>query len=189
MWNSFSLTNIRTLHHWISLSYILLLWSETNSLPMGTQRTIITSVLSIWSNHNKIPKTKIILTSGSNIAFGDILTRNVTTEEYQKHQQQHKKNPRDIKLFEEHDTPVSYQIQYDDDPNNTCNNFYSIHCKQGNDNNDLGLHNDGENFTLNSPTDKFPSTTIQVATDCFRRGRTSTNSDAYAYPQRNLWVR
>ena len=34
------------------------------------------------------------------------------------------------------------------------------------------MHNDGENFTLNSLSNEFPWTTIQSATDCFRLGRT-----------------
>ena len=34
------------------------------------------------------------------------------------------------------------------------------------------MHNDGENFTLNSLSNEFLSTTIQSATDCFRLGRT-----------------
>ena len=34
------------------------------------------------------------------------------------------------------------------------------------------MHNNGENFTLNSLSNEFPSTTIQSASDCFRLGRT-----------------
>ena len=34
------------------------------------------------------------------------------------------------------------------------------------------MHNDGENFTLNSLSNEFPSTTIQSSTDCFRQGKT-----------------
>ena len=34
------------------------------------------------------------------------------------------------------------------------------------------MHNHGENFTLNSLSNEFPTTTIQSATDCFRLGRT-----------------
>ena len=34
------------------------------------------------------------------------------------------------------------------------------------------MHNVGKNFTLNSLSNEFPSTTIQSATDCFRLGRT-----------------
>ena len=34
------------------------------------------------------------------------------------------------------------------------------------------MHNDGENFKLNSLSNEFPTATIQSATDCFRLGRT-----------------
>ena len=34
------------------------------------------------------------------------------------------------------------------------------------------MHIDGENFTQNSLSNEFPTTTIQSATDCFRLGRT-----------------
>ena len=34
------------------------------------------------------------------------------------------------------------------------------------------MHDDGENFTLNSLSNDFPTATIQSATDCFRLGRT-----------------
>ena len=44
----------------------------------------------------KFQNLKIIWTPGSNLAFPDILSRNVTLECYQKHQLQHKKIPRDI---------------------------------------------------------------------------------------------
>ena len=40
-----------------------------------------------------------------------------------------------------------------------------------NDNKVLRFLNDGENFTLNSLSNEFPSRTIQSATDCFRLGR------------------
>ena len=96
----------------------------------------------------------------------------MTVEEYQKHQLQHKKIPRDIEFYDEHGSPVTYRIQHDDNPNDTCNNFYPIHCQQGNENKVLRLRNDGENFTLNSLTYEFPTTTIQSATDCFLLGRT-----------------
>ena len=120
----------------------------------------------------KFQNLKIIWTPGSNHAFPDILSRNVTVDEYQKHQLQHKKIPRDIEFYDEHGSPVIYRIQHDDNPNDTCNDIYPTHCQQGNDNKVLRLHNDGENFTLNSLSHEFPTTTIQSATDCFRLGRT-----------------
>ena len=120
----------------------------------------------------KFQNLKIIWTPGSNPAFSDILSRNVTVEEYQKHQLQHRKIPRDIEFYDKQGCPKTYRIQYDDNPNDTCDDFYPIHCQQGNDKNVLRLHNDCDNFTLNSLSNEFSSTTIQSATDCFRLGKT-----------------
>ena len=93
-------------------------------------------------------------------------------DEFQKNQLQHKKVPRDIEFYDEHGSPVTYRIQHDDIPNDTCNDFCPIHCQQGNDNKVLRFHNDGENATLNSLSNEFPTATIQSTTDCFRLGKT-----------------
>ena len=108
----------------------------------------------------KFQNLKIIWTPGSNLAFPDILSRNVTVEEYQMHQLRHKRIPRDIEFFDEHGTPVSYQIQHED-----------IKYKRGNDEKILRLQNDGENFTVSSMLDEFPIISVQQASDCFRMGR------------------
>ena len=67
---------------------------------------------------------------------------------------------------------MTYRIQHDDNPNDTCNDFYPIHFQQGNDNKVLRLDNDGENVSRNNLSNEFPTTTIQSATDCFQLGRT-----------------
>ena len=143
---------------------ILYLWGRKGQLSHRFFRyqVIITNIQNL----------KNIWSPGSNLVFPDILSRNVTMEEYQKHQLQHRKIPRDIQFFHEHGSPVTYRIQHDDNPNDTCNDFYPIHCQQKNDNKVLRLHIDGENFTVNSLSNEFPTTTIQTATDCFRLGRT-----------------
>ena len=120
----------------------------------------------------KFQNLKIFWTPGSNLAFPDILSRHVTVEEYQKHQLQHNKLTRNIELYDEHGSPVTYRTQHDDNPNDTCNDFYPINCQLGNVNKVLRLHKDGEKFTLNSLSNEFVSTTVQSATDCFRLGRT-----------------
>ena len=120
----------------------------------------------------KSQNLKIIWTPGSNLAFPDILSRNVTVEENQRHQLKHKKIPRDKEFYDEHGSSVTYRIQHDDNPGDTCNDFYLNHCQKGNDNKVLRLHNDGEKSMLNSLSNEFPSTTIQSATDCFRLGIT-----------------
>ena len=143
---------------------ILYLWGRKGQLSRHffRYRVIIT----------KFQNLKSIWIPGSNLAFPDILSRNVTAEEYQRHQLNHMKIHRDIEFYDEHGSPVTYRIQHDDNPSYTCNDFYPIHCQQGNDNKVLRLHNDGENFTLNSLSNEIPSTTIQSATDCFRLGKT-----------------
>ena len=47
----------------------------------------------------KFKNLKIIWTPGSNLAFPDILSRNVTVEEYQMHQLRRKRIPRDIEFL------------------------------------------------------------------------------------------
>ena len=49
----------------------------------------------------KFQNLRIIWTPGSISAFPDILSRNITIEEYQMHQLQHKRIPRDIEFFDE----------------------------------------------------------------------------------------
>ena len=123
----------------------------------------------------KFQNLKIIWTPGSNLAFPDILSRNVTVEEYHKHQLRHKRFPRDIEFFDEPFTgpftPVTYQIQHEDNPNDTCIDFYPIKYKRGNEEKILRLQNDGEDFTVSSMLDEFPIISVQQASDCFRMGK------------------
>ena len=124
---------------------------------------------------------KIIRTPGSNLAFPDILSRNVTLEGYQKHQLQHKKIPRDIEFFDENGNPVLYKIQHEDNPHDTCNVFYPIHRQQGNDEKILRLQNDGESYTLNSISNEFP-TQPNLPQTVLAWARLLINSAAYAIP-------
>ena len=119
----------------------------------------------------KFQNLKIIWTPGSNLAFPDILSRNVTVEEYQMHQLRHKRIPRDIEFLDEHGTPVTYQIQHEDNPNDSCNDFYPIKYKRGHEEKILRLQNDGEDFTVSSMLDEFPIISVQQTSDCFRMGK------------------
>ena len=105
----------------------------------------------------KFQNLKIIWTPGSNLAFTDILCRIVTLERYQKHQLQRKRIPRDIEFLDENGKPIFYKIQHEDNPHDTCNDFYPIHRQQGSDEKILRLQNDGESCTLNSISIEFPT--------------------------------
>ena len=71
----------------------------------------------------KIQNFKIIWTPGLNLVLPDCLSRNITIEELRKHQLQHKRIPRDIEFYDEHGTAVSYQVQHEDNLNDTCNDL------------------------------------------------------------------
>ena len=115
---------------------------------------------------------KVIWTPGSNLAFPDILSRNLTIDEYQHHQLQHKKLPRGIQFFDEHAQQITYKISHDyTSAAESCNDFYPIHCQQGKGQKILRLHNDGENFSPNSISTDFATSSVQLAADCFRMGR------------------
>ena len=123
---------------------------------MWTQGTTVSSLFPIPSDHYEVPELENHLDAGSNLAFPDILSRNVTVEEDQMHQLTHKRIPRDIEFFDEHGTPVTYQIQHEDNPSDTCNDFYPIKYKRGTEEKILRLQNDGEDFTVSSMLDEFP---------------------------------
>ena len=142
---------------------ILYLWGRKEQLSHRFFRYQV-----IFTNFQNL---KIIWTPGSNLAFPDILSRNVTVEEYQMHQLRHKRIPRDIEFYDEHGTPVTYQIQHEDNPNGTCNDFYPIKYKRGNEEKILRLQNDGEDFTASSMLDEFPIISAQQALDCSRMGK------------------
>ena len=57
---------------------------------------------------------KIIRTPPPNLAFPDIISRNVMIDEYQHHQLQQKKPPGDIQFFDEHGHQIIYKINHDD---------------------------------------------------------------------------
>ena len=87
------------------------------------------------------------------------------------HQLQHKRIPSDIEFLDEKGTPISCQIQHEDNPNAICNDFYPIRYRRGGKEKILRLQIDGGDFTVSSPLDEFPMNSIQQASDCFRMGR------------------
>ena len=117
----------------------------------------------------KFQNLKIIWRPGSNLVFPDTLSRNVTIDEYQHHQLQHKELPQDIQFFDEHGQQmITYKINHDVTAADTCNDFYPIHCQEGKNQKVLRLHNDGENFSLNGISTDHTTPSVQLAAECFR---------------------
>ena len=82
-------------------------------------------------------------TPGSNLAFPDILSRNVTLSEANKLQLQHKEIPHDISFYDQDRHKVHYTIKHEDEQNAPCIDCYLIICQQGNTRKTLSFKNDG----------------------------------------------
>ena len=133
----------------------------------------------------KTQNLKIIWTPGSNLNFPVIVSQNVKVEDYQNYQLQHKEVLRIREFYDEHGSPITYRFQHDDNPNDICNDFYPIHCRQGND----------KKFSNCTMMVKNSHSTLSVTSFLQQRynpqpifsdwAEQSINSDAYAYPQRN----
>ena len=104
-------------------------------------------------------------------------------DEYQHRQLQHKKLPPDIQFFDKQGQHITYKINYEDTAADRCNYFYPIHCQQGNDQKILQLHNDGENFSLNSNNTALATSSVQLAADCFRMGKAINQFRRLCRPQ------
>ena len=126
---------------------------------------------------------KIIWPPELNLAIPDILSGNVTIDEYQHHQLQHKKLPQVIQFFDEQEQQIKYKIIHEDTAADTCNDFYPIPCQKGKDEKIFRLHNNGEFFSLNSISTDFASSSVQLAADCFRMGKAINHFRRLCRPQ------
>ena len=75
---------------------------------------------------------KIIWTPGSNLAFPNIFSRNITLSETEKLQLQHKEIPQVISFYDQDGHKVHYTIKPEDEQNTSYNDFYPIICQQSN---------------------------------------------------------
>ena len=123
----------------------------------------------------KFPNLKIIWTPGSNLAFPDILSRNVSIEEHKKHQLSHKILPNDIHFFDEHGTQVHYKIKHEENDETSKNDFYPILYEKGDERKILHLQNDGNNFTVNNVYEEPNLPKIESAQSCFDAGKEIRN--------------
>ena len=118
-------------------------------------------------------KLKIIWTPRSNLAFPDILSRNVTLSETNKLQLQHKEIPHDISFYDQDGHKVHYTIKPQDEQNTSFNVFYPTICQQRKTKKTFRLKNDGnEQHAEDCNEDNEVLATMQDMTDCFKHGKT-----------------
>ena len=121
----------------------------------------------------KFHNLKILWTPGSNLAFPDLPSRNVTLSEANKLQLQHKEIPRDISFYDQDGHKVHYTIKHEDEQNASYNDFYPIICQKGNTRKTLTLENDGNEHHVEDYYEiNEVLATMQDMTDCFKLGKT-----------------
>ena len=74
------------------------------------------------------------------------------------------------------------KIQHEENPNDSCNDFYPIRRQQENDEKVFRLQNDDETNTLISMPNEVPVRSIQSAADCFRMEKRLFSSDGCVRP-------
>ena len=120
----------------------------------------------------KFQNLKIIWTKGSNLAFPDILRRNVTLEETKNLQKLQKEIPRDISFYNEFGSKVHYTIEHNDDGQCGSNDFFPILCQKGKSQRLLHLENDGEEHEVEHyENQQTVMATRQDIADCFKLGK------------------
>ena len=97
---------------------ILFLWSRRGQLShrFFKYQVVLT----------KFQNLKIIYTEGKNLAFPDLLSRQVPIEEAKKFQIEHKTIPKDINFYTSDLKPVSYSVLHKEDKTNSSNDSYPI---------------------------------------------------------------
>ena len=86
---------------------------------------------------------KFIWPAGSNVAFPNMLSRNVTLSKADRLQLQHKEIPQDISLYGQDGYKVHYTIKHEDEQDASFNDFYPIVCQYGKTRKTLRHKNDG----------------------------------------------
>ena len=121
----------------------------------------------------KFHKLKIIWKPGSNLAFPDIFSRNVTLSEANKVELQHKELPHDISFYDQDGHKVRYTIKHEEEQSASYHDFHPIICQQGKTRKTLRLKNDGnEHHDKAYLEDNEILATMQDMIDCFELGKT-----------------
>ena len=121
----------------------------------------------------KFHNLKVIWTPGSNLAFPDILSRNLTLSEANKLQLQHKEIQHDISFYDQDGLKVHYTIKHEAEQNAFYIDLYPIICQLGKTRKALRLKNDGNvHHVEDYLEDNEVLATMQDMTDSFKLGKT-----------------
>ena len=114
---------------------------------------------------------QIIYTEGENLAFPDIVSRNVSLADAKVYQLEHKVIPKDIK-FHINGKEVKYSVLHHDDKDATANDCYPIIAQVKGERKKLININDEGDFSVDDAPDYINEhrNAIHSFSDCFRYG-------------------
>ena len=117
----------------------------------------------------KFQNLQIIYTEGKNVAFPDILSRNISLADAKLYQLVHKVIPKDIKFYI-NGKEVNYSVLHQDDNDATANDCYPITAQVKGERRKL-LNINGD-FSVDDAPDYVDEhcNAIQSFSDCFRYG-------------------
>ena len=142
---------------------ILFLWSRRGQMShrFFKYQVVIT----------KFQNLQIIYTEGKNLAFPDILSRNVSLADAKLYQLEHKVIPKDIK-FHINGKEVNYSVLHQDDKDASANDCYPIITQVKGERRKLININDEGDFSVDDAPDYINEhcNAIHSFSDCFRYG-------------------
>ena len=114
---------------------------------------------------------QIIYTEGKNLAFPDVLSRNVSLADAKLYQLEHKVIPKDIK-FHINGEEVNYSVLHQDDKDATANDCYPIIAQVKGERKKLININDEGDFSVDDAPDYINEHCLAIHSfsDCFRYG-------------------
>ena len=141
---------------------LLYLWARKGSLSHRFFRyqVIITQFTNL----------QIIWTPGKNLAFPDILKRNVSLRDLNGHQLTHKEIPKHIRFFNQSGHEAQYLIDHNSSADDGNDDFYPIICTHLGETKALHLKNDGTEMICTIFDSKSPKALFNVS-DSFREGK------------------
>ena len=180
MRNNIRITNLRVLHYRFPYPIylfcdhrpILFLWSRRGQLShrFFKYQVVLT----------KFQNLKIIYTEGKNLAFPDLLSRQVPHEKARKFQIEHETVPKDNRFYTSDYKPINYSIIHCDEKKAPPNISYpEIAHITGQKKKILKITD--EDFSINDASDDIEQTcsAIYNIADSFRYGRQTNQKDVF----------
>ena len=127
MRNNICITNISILCYWIPFSNSIYLYCDHRPILFlrSRRRQMSHRFFKYQVVLTRLQNLQIIYTEGKNLAFPDILSRDVSLADAKPYQLEHTVIPKDIK-FHNNRKEVSYSVLHQDDKDATANDCYLI---------------------------------------------------------------